>query len=119
MRSWVRIDGVAWNRKLLLAEPPPLATKEEFVGILAFGVDLDLRRHVRLGVLLLEHRDWRELRIAQMLFQVSIARALGGAASSPSVQINRPFLPMMMAVPVSWHIGSTPPAEMLAFFRRS
>jgi hypothetical protein len=25
MRSWVRIDGVAWNRKALLAEPPPLA----------------------------------------------------------------------------------------------
>ena len=23
---------------------------------------------------------------------------------------------MMMAVPVSWHIGSTPPAAMLAFF---
>ena len=26
---------------------------------------------------------------------------------------------MTMAVPVSWHIGSTPPAEMLAFFRSS
>jgi hypothetical protein len=24
-RSWVRIDGVAWNRNDLLAEPPPLA----------------------------------------------------------------------------------------------
>ena len=31
----------------------------------------------------------------------------------------RPFLPMMMAVPVSWHIGSTPPAAMLAFLRKS
>jgi hypothetical protein len=26
---------------------------------------------------------------------------------------------MTMAVPVSWHIGSTPPAAMLAFFRSS
>ena len=26
---------------------------------------------------------------------------------------------MTIAVPVSWHIGSTPPAEMLAFFRSS
>ena len=25
MRSRVRIDGVAWNRNALLAEPPPLA----------------------------------------------------------------------------------------------
>jgi hypothetical protein len=25
---------------------------------------------------------------------------------------------MMMAVPVSWHIGNTPPAAMLAFFRK-
>jgi hypothetical protein len=25
MRSWVRIEGVAWNRNALLAEPPPLA----------------------------------------------------------------------------------------------
>ena len=25
----------------------------------------------------------------------------------------------MMAVPVSWHIGSTPPAAMLAFLRKS
>ena len=26
---------------------------------------------------------------------------------------------MMIAVPVSWHIGSTPPAAMLAFFKKS
>ncbi|MEY9540306.1 hypothetical protein ABIE85_003366 [Bradyrhizobium diazoefficiens] len=28
-------------------------------------------------------------------------------------------MPMMIAVPVSWHIGSTPPAAMLAFFKKS
>jgi hypothetical protein len=26
---------------------------------------------------------------------------------------------MMIAVPVSWHIGSTPPAAMFAFLRKS
>ena len=41
------------------------------------------------------------------------------ASSSPSVQTRRPFLPTTIAVPVSWHIGSTPPAAMLAFFSRS
>ena len=30
-----------------------------------------------------------------------------------------PFLAMTRAVPVSWHIGKIPPAEMLAFFKRS
>ena len=39
--------------------------------------DLDLRRHVVGGVLLLEHRERRELRIAQVLFQVGVARAAG------------------------------------------
>jgi hypothetical protein len=28
-------------------------------------------------------------------------------------------LPITIAVPVSWHIGRTPPAAMFAFFRRS
>ncbi len=41
------------------------------------------------------------------------------ASSPPPVHTAWPFLPMTMAVPVSWHIGSTPPAAMLAFFRSS
>ena len=40
-------------------------------------------------------------------------------SSVPSVKMARPFLPMTIAVPVSWHIGRMPPAAMLAFFRRS
>ena len=35
------------------------------------------------------------------------------------VKTRCPFLPITMAVPVSWHIGKIPPAEMLAFFKRS
>ena len=41
------------------------------------------------------------------------------SSSSPSTQTRWPFLPNTSAVPVSWHIGSTPPAEMLAFLSRS
>jgi hypothetical protein len=41
------------------------------------------------------------------------------AASPPPVHTRWPFQPMTMAVPVSWHIGNTPPAAMLAFFNRS
>ena len=37
----------------------------------------------------------------------------------PSVQTRRPFLPMMIAVPVSWHMGRMPPAAIFAFFSRS
>ena len=38
------------------------------------------------------------------------------ASSSPPVHTRWPFLPMTIAVPVSWQEGSTMPAEMLAFF---
>ena len=45
--------------------------------------------------------------------------AASAASSSPPVHTRSPFFPMTIAVPVSWHIGSTPPAAILAFFRRS
>ena len=41
------------------------------------------------------------------------------ASSPPPVKTNWPFLPLTMAVPVSWHDGSTPPAAMYAFFSSS
>ncbi len=41
------------------------------------------------------------------------------SSSPPSVSTFWPRLPMTIAVPVSWHIGSTPAAAMLAFFSRS
>ena len=45
-RSCVRIDGVAWKRKVLLARAAALGDEQELVGVLALGVDLDLRRQV-------------------------------------------------------------------------
>ena len=41
------------------------------------------------------------------------------SASSAPVTTPSDFLPITIAVPVSWHIGSTPPAEMLTFLSRS
>ncbi len=41
------------------------------------------------------------------------------SSSPPPVNTNWPRLPLTMAVPVSWHMGRTPPAAMLAFFSRS
>ena len=41
------------------------------------------------------------------------------SSSPPPVKTNWPFLALTIAVPVSWHIGSTPPAAMFAFFSRS
>ena len=60
----------------MLAEPPPFAMNSSLYLVLALRVDLDLRRHVGARVLLLEHADRRELRIAQVLLQVRVARAL-------------------------------------------
>ena len=41
------------------------------------------------------------------------------ASSPPPVKTNWPFLALTIAVPVSWHIGSTPPAATAAFLSRS
>ena len=38
--------------------------------------------------------------------------------SSKSVQIEDPFFPTTIAVPVSWHIGKIPPAATFAFFNK-
>ena len=49
-----------------------LGDEQEFVGVLTFRINFDLRRQICLGVLLLEHREWGELRIAQVLFFIGI-----------------------------------------------
>ncbi len=64
------------EQKRLVGRAAAFGDEQELVGVLALGVDLDLRRHVRLGVLLLEHGDRRQLRIAQIAFEVGVARAL-------------------------------------------
>ena len=55
----------------------PLGHEQELVGILPIGVDLDLCRQIVAGVLLLEHRQRRELRVAQVLLVVGALDAFG------------------------------------------
>ena len=65
------------KQKGLVGRAAALGDEQELVGILALGIDLHLRRHVVLGVLLLEHRQRRQLRIAQIAPEICVARALG------------------------------------------
>ena len=97
-----------------------LGDEQKFVAVFAFLINLDLCRQIGLGILLLEHGERRQLRIAKVIPFIGIPDAFGErASSSPPVKTNLPFLPMTMAVPVSWHIGKMPPAAMFAFFKRS
>ena len=63
------------EQERLVGRAATLGDEQQLVGVLALRVDLHLRRHVRLGVLLLEHGNRRELRIAQIALQIRIARA--------------------------------------------
>ena len=67
------------KEKSLVGRTAAFRDEQEFVFVLGFThslrENLHLRRHVGLGVLLLEHGDRRELRIAQIFLQVSVARA--------------------------------------------
>ena len=71
-----------------------LGDEQELVGVVviarALGVDFHLRRHVRAGVLLLEHRNRRELRVAQVALEVGVAGALGERRLIGAVGPNQP-----------------------------
>ena len=71
---------VSWNRNDLFAEPPPLAMKRNLYSGLSSSpgrrVELDLRRQVGAGVLLLPHRQRRELGVAQVELGVGVVHAL-------------------------------------------
>ena len=88
------------EQECLVGRAAALGDEQEFVGrvgvamigTMAFGVQLDLRRHVRARVLLLEHRDRRELRIAQIALEVRIPRALGERRLVVALRPNEPAL---------------------------
>ena len=63
------------EQKALVGGAAALGHEHELVGVIAFGVDLALRRHVVGGVLFLIHRQRRHLRIAQIAAEVSVTRA--------------------------------------------
>ncbi len=68
--------GRRLEQKAFVGAAAALGHEHELIGIIAFGVDLALRRHVVGGVFLLIHRQRRNLRIAQVAAQVRVARAL-------------------------------------------
>ena len=57
-----------------------LGDEQELVGVLALGGDLDLGGQIVAGVLLLEHRQRRDLAVAQVLLLVGARDALGDRA---------------------------------------
>ena len=104
---------VSWKRNVLLAEPPPLVTNRKWYSSPAVGVELDLRRQVGAGVHLLVHRraaraassaGWSRCRCRR-------CRARAPPRRRRPVQTRWPFLPITIAVPVSWHDGRTMPAD--------
>ena len=98
----------------LVGAAAALGDEQELVGVAVDGGDLDLGRQVGAGVDLVVHRERRHLAVAQVAREVRAAarRAAIAASSPPPVSTNWPFLPFTIAVPVSWHIGSTPPAAI-------
>ena len=76
-----RIARVSWNRNVLLARAAALGDEHqvEFVGVVLAGRghDVELHRQVVAGVHLLEHRQRRHLRIAQIGFGVGAMDAPG------------------------------------------
>ena len=65
------------EQKTLIGGAAALRHEHELVGVIAFGIDLALRRHVVGGVFFLIHRQRRHLRVAQIAPQVSVTRAFG------------------------------------------
>jgi hypothetical protein len=61
----------------LVGRAAALGDEQELVGLVPLRIDLDLRRQVRARVDLLEHRQRRELRIAEVLLEVGVPHALG------------------------------------------
>ena len=72
--------GRRLEEEAFVGAPAALGDEQELIGVLALGVDLDLRRQVRARVLLLEHGEGRELRITQIALEIGVPHALGDRA---------------------------------------
>lgn len=111
---------VSWNKKVLFAEPPPLAIiKKRYSSPLSAAKSIWAGRFVPLffsvKVSVATFCDSRKFSVAYAFLTPS-DRA---CASVPSVKTVLPFSPKISAVPVSWHNGRTPAEAMHAFFKNS
>jgi len=109
--------------KALVRRAAALGDEEKFVGVSGLGEEGRSAPAGLSPVLTSSYIDsGGQLAVAQIGFGIAApgCRQRVEAASSPSVQMCCPFLPMTMAVPVSWHIGSTPAGgDIGRFFNRS
>ncbi len=120
MRVGFRTAFVSWYRKDLLALPPPLAMNRNLYASPSAAyssicagrlVPVFFSSHMVSGA------SW-EYRRFSLVYASNTPRAIA-RESSPEVSTCCPRLPITIAVPVSWHIGSTPAAAMFAFLSRS
>ena len=124
-RKRMRLVGIEHRLRLLeqvalVRRAAALGHEEELVRVAAGRVELDLRGQVVAGVALVPHGERRHLRVAQVRCEVRVEHAARDRDLVVAVvTICWPFLPMTIAVPVSWHMGRTPPAAMQAFLSRS
>jgi len=104
----------------LFAEPPPLAMKRNLYSSPSTAAIL-----ISAGRLVFVLTSSNIDSAASWLYRRLLVRYVSytpreiAASSPPPVMTNWPFFALTIAVPVSWHIGSTPPAAIDAFFRRS
>ena len=106
----------------LVGAAAALGHEQELVGVAVDGGDLDLGRQVVAGVLLVVHVERRHLAVAQVATSGTCRTRRGRwppRRRRPGEARTGPSCAFTIAVPVSWHIGSTPPAAMSAFFSRS
>ena len=69
--------GRLLEEKALVGTAAALGDEEEFVGVVALGVDLDLGRQIGAGVAFVEHRQRRQLRVPQIQRGVCARNAPG------------------------------------------
>ena len=108
----------------LVGAAPSLGDDQEVVLVAVHADDVDLGRQVGARVDLLVGGDRRHLGVPQVRLGIGAEHAAGDGllvatgvpSSEPWVQTCWPFLAMTIAVPVSWHDGSTMPADTFAFW---
>ena len=100
----------------LVGRSASLGDEQELVLLARGRENVDLGRQVRAGVDLVVHREGNGLRVAEVLFLIRVVDSPRQPllVLAPPVQTRWPFLPMIVAVPVSWHIGSSNPAATAA-----
>ena len=104
----------------MLALPPPLAMNKNLYSspsVAAILISAGRLLPVFCSSYIVIGANWLYRRL--LVRYVSYTPRAMASSSPPPVKTRWPFFALTIAVPVSWHIGSTPPAAIVAFFNRS